>query len=464
MSLTKASYSMITGSPVNVMDFGAKGDGTTDDSAAINSAIAAGSEIYFPDSVSTYYIASSIIVTSDKTLTGANGATILANNGITAIWVQGNSVSINGLNITFNSTLGNFSNTSSIGILVRNTASFNLPVSSWAYVNTVKIENCNIRQAYISIKMEAVFYCSIDKVNTYSDFKGLSINDDQQSANGSVNVPLPATTISMHRVYFHGTQTAYTIPSNSTALISYAIQSLLIQECVTEYYDLAIDLYAISGGTLINHYLENTNIGFQIYGALTPFIVINPWILKGVSALPYAFRSGAGNITFIGGKATMGSGADNFYSPNPDLTGTATFVTLPSVSVGAIYPDATKLVGGITKTRGINLPTSFSSPTVDPTTALSYIASGTVLTSGVPFPITNITLVSGAMVFVTGYSLTGGGQFLIIYGDTTAVVAAANNNTGGTVAFSVVSGQLNVTSTGSASQVLQYVWATSFST
>lgn len=51
MSLTKATYSMIDGAPLNVRDYGAVGDGTTDDSAALNAAATAlqsGQSLYFP--------------------------------------------------------------------------------------------------------------------------------------------------------------------------------------------------------------------------------------------------------------------------------------------------------------------------------------------------------------------------------------------------------------------------------
>jgi hypothetical protein len=53
MSLTKVSYSMIDGAPVNVLDFGAVGDGITDDTAAVHAAISYALDnemsLYFPN-------------------------------------------------------------------------------------------------------------------------------------------------------------------------------------------------------------------------------------------------------------------------------------------------------------------------------------------------------------------------------------------------------------------------------
>lgn len=55
MTLTKATYSMIDGAPVNVLDFGATGDGVTNDAVAIQAAIdfaaANNTSLYFPEGV-----------------------------------------------------------------------------------------------------------------------------------------------------------------------------------------------------------------------------------------------------------------------------------------------------------------------------------------------------------------------------------------------------------------------------
>jgi hypothetical protein len=51
MSLTKATYSMIEGAPVNVLDYGAVGDNTTDNTAAFTAALAAaeGGTLFVPE-------------------------------------------------------------------------------------------------------------------------------------------------------------------------------------------------------------------------------------------------------------------------------------------------------------------------------------------------------------------------------------------------------------------------------
>lgn len=67
MSLTKVSYSMIQGASANVLDFGAVGDGTTNDTsaiqAAINSLSTSGGQLFFPQG--TYKITSTLTLVNN---------------------------------------------------------------------------------------------------------------------------------------------------------------------------------------------------------------------------------------------------------------------------------------------------------------------------------------------------------------------------------------------------------------
>lgn len=67
MSLTKATYSMIYGAPLNVRDYGAVGNGATDDSAALNAAATAlqsGQSLYFP--AGTYIVNTACVLVRGK--------------------------------------------------------------------------------------------------------------------------------------------------------------------------------------------------------------------------------------------------------------------------------------------------------------------------------------------------------------------------------------------------------------
>lgn len=115
MSLTKVSYSMLNGAPVNVLDFGAVGDGVTDNAASFQAAIDAvattGQSIYLP--AGTYVIGSALTSTGHLNMLGDGDKSILDFSGATiatsCITVEGeftqieniSSASKYGLTVTF---------------------------------------------------------------------------------------------------------------------------------------------------------------------------------------------------------------------------------------------------------------------------------------------------------------------------------------------------------------------------
>jgi hypothetical protein len=69
MSLTKASYSMITGAPANVLDYGADATGTNDSASAFNAALAVSKYVFIPSG--TYKILSTITIPPYAQIFGA---------------------------------------------------------------------------------------------------------------------------------------------------------------------------------------------------------------------------------------------------------------------------------------------------------------------------------------------------------------------------------------------------------
>lgn len=81
MALTKATYSMIDGQPVSVFDYGAVGDGSADDTAAIQAAINTGRSVYFP--AGTYKVSGLIVEDKSNVSYFANDDATITNVGAT---------------------------------------------------------------------------------------------------------------------------------------------------------------------------------------------------------------------------------------------------------------------------------------------------------------------------------------------------------------------------------------------
>lgn len=115
MALTKASYSMINGAPVNVLDFGATGDGVTNDAVALQLALTAGAgkAVYFPGG--TYLTNATLTVPADTTVYGDGYGSVIRqtarernvfvlNNNCTvqALRLQGDGVTSGGVSFQLN--------------------------------------------------------------------------------------------------------------------------------------------------------------------------------------------------------------------------------------------------------------------------------------------------------------------------------------------------------------------------
>lgn len=457
MALTKAHNRMIADATINVKDYGAVGDGVTDDSAAIQAAIDAGDRILFPKPDVAYYVETTITVPRNKHLIGeanADTKTILAKQGAPAIWVQGSLVNIENMQIEFDkATLSDFTSTNDVGIRVRDVdATLPTAPSAWPYLTQINIQNVVINKAHTSIDMDAVFWVNVEDCHLYRDFYSLRINRNQHDAHGGGSIPRIATTVKIDRVYCHGTVTQYGVPTGSLAFDITGTQVLEMSHCVTENLDTAANLYTITSGALRYFYAENIEAGFRVFGALSPFLVEQPFITKGTGSLPYCFRVSDGNMTFLGGSITMDGGPDTFYSPTPsNANASATFIKLPAINNCTMYVDANvQLVGGLDADGDIVLGTINSNyKTLVARDGFGPFTSGVTKTLAEPHETSGLYL-------VYGYSATGSGVWLVMARTSAgATVVSADNATAGTVTFGVdATKHLTITSTGTTAQVL----------
>lgn len=112
MALTKVTFSMIEGAVVNVLDYGAVGDGITNDAAAITAAVATGKNVYLPKGTYYYNTNTPTQLNSNQTIFGDGQGISIIKAGSDALGSYGifyasskNFVSVQGLTFDGNSTV-----------------------------------------------------------------------------------------------------------------------------------------------------------------------------------------------------------------------------------------------------------------------------------------------------------------------------------------------------------------------
>lgn len=197
MSLTKVSYSMITGAVVNVLDYGATGDGTTNDTTAIQAAIvaAAGKTLYFPAGI--YLFTGLLNIASSMTICGEGNSTQLKPNNVT-----GNTIRVNASRVTIKDLQikGTTPGTIAIGqsglvyfTTIQNVYFEDVAQCVWIFTaQYVNVNNCTFNGTGYGVIQQVSFSSSYVSV---SNCFAISMKADFVEANCSVLAPSEFWTI-----------------------------------------------------------------------------------------------------------------------------------------------------------------------------------------------------------------------------------------------------------------------------
>tara|TARA_R110000868_G_scaffold144242_2_gene363089 strand:+ start:1407 stop:2993 length:1587 start_codon:yes stop_codon:yes gene_type:complete len=177
MALTKATYSMIVGAPANVRDFGAVGDGVTDDTDAFKDALAVATVVYVPPGI--YLITDNISLDIGRCLYGhsqrfSSQIVVSSTSGMTgAAFYLADSSSIQNLYIYSNTASHHDPNV--------------LGIEGLATAKWLRISNCFSYKFWFGIKVSN-YYHTISDCQTHSCGYGIAIGDASGDPSGAVTL------------------------------------------------------------------------------------------------------------------------------------------------------------------------------------------------------------------------------------------------------------------------------------
>jgi hypothetical protein len=277
MALTKTTYSMIKGQPVNVFDFGAVGDGSNDDTSAIQAAIDTGLSVYFPNGI--YKITGLTIEDKSDVSYFANGDAEITNVGATTtgqifkfvgtleniIW-RGLNIVGNGVVETNNSAFGCASGQTGTNLTFKDLSikdtiigiSLNADLAG-SFQNCI-IDGCHFTDIVGAVAGEGYgvhLPFAYDTMISNCVFTNVGRHDIYVPRGGKVTIT------NCHSIN-HRKDTA-TVSTRSAFLISRNSSSCVISNCIFDsFYDGAISIVGQSSNSYVTTNTTISNCSFRV--------------------------------------------------------------------------------------------------------------------------------------------------------------------------------------------------------
>jgi len=253
MSLTKVSYAMIQSAPFNVVDYGAVGDGTTNDTAAFNAAMLdaanAGGGIVLAMPGKTHYIATTILIPTNVTLDLQNATLKGTGNS------SGANILVRSAVLTAGALVANTSANALVNTRIRNGGFFNAK-------QAMHLQSCIDGCAFENLTTNACYNGIYANFCLYSTFSNIIY----RNANGGYGFTFDnnCNAITLKNLYAVGQSgaalgTGFVFSNNS-----YTVNML---NCSTEYCSTGILTEEVHQLTIDGHYFEEVGLGINMNNA-----------------------------------------------------------------------------------------------------------------------------------------------------------------------------------------------------
>ena len=311
---------------VSVADFGAKGDGTTDDSASIQAAMNASYSVYFPPG--TYLVNTQLVPTHAVDLIGAGREATKINLNVNDFGIK-TTVSGRTVAIRDMSLFGNTSLTNNAGVSLFDNG--NRTLERLAVYNFAQIGIQIVQSVNPIIKDVQLYNCSPSQSYPAIDINPGSTN----TVNGVIE-----------NIYIYGCSRGIRL----TTAVDILLSNVTIDTC-------SVGLITTSAsGTVINPFFETNTQDLNLTDSLLFFRALNS------TNLHYA-------ISY--------SGSIPAYQRFLWVDG------IPQNAVGGMYNSTTRSVGSINTWTSLVFDTNFSSPYVAPNPGGTQPSQIQILTEGI---------------------------------------------------------------------------------